>query len=294
MSSQPVGPPPKRRLPRFWLLYAGVAALLMLSVLELVTGANDLTSSGTIAATLIATTPIMLAGLGGLWSERAGVVNIGLEGMMILGTYGAGYFGYHYGAWAGVFGAIAMGMLGGLLHAIATVTFGVDHIISGVAINIISLGAVQYLASNTFVGLPGGGSTQSPEDPRRPGDHDRRVERQARSRSRRRTCFFVSELAALLRALCTNLSSLVLIAFLLLVLTWSSCGGPRSASGCGPAARARPPPSPWACTCCATSSSRCWSRVAWPAWAAACWRWSPRATTATARPAAAATSASRR
>ena len=146
-------------------MYAGVAAILMLSVLELVTGANDLTSSGTIAATLIATTPIMLAGLGGLWSERAGIVNIGLEGMMILGTYGAGYFGYHYGAWAGVLGAIGMGMLGGLLHAIATVTFGVDHIISGVAINIISLGAVQYLASNTFVGLPGGGSTQSPKIP---------------------------------------------------------------------------------------------------------------------------------
>ena len=56
-----------------------------------------------------------------------------------------------------------MGMLGGLLHAVATVTFGVDHIISGVAINIIALGAVQYLASLTFVGLPGGGQTQSPK-----------------------------------------------------------------------------------------------------------------------------------
>ena len=52
--------------------------------------------------------PIVLAGLGGLWSERAGVVNIGLEGMMILGTSGAGYFGYHYGVWAGVLGAIAV------------------------------------------------------------------------------------------------------------------------------------------------------------------------------------------
>ena len=73
-------------------------AILLLSVLEVITGADDLTSSGTISATLIATMPIMLAGLGGLWSERAGIVNIGLEGMMILGTYGAGYFGYHYGA----------------------------------------------------------------------------------------------------------------------------------------------------------------------------------------------------
>jgi general nucleoside transport system permease protein len=184
-----------------------------------VTGAKDLASSGTIAATLIATTPIMLAGLGGLWSERAGVVNIGLEGMLILGTYGAGYFGYHHGAWAGVLGAVAMGMLGGLLHAIATVIFGVDHIISGVAINIIALGAVQYLASLTFVGLPGGGSTQSPKIPDVPtltldSLSDKLLEIE------KNDWFFVSEVAALLRALCTNLSSLVIISFLLLIVTW--------------------------------------------------------------------------
>src|SRR4051812_29688473 len=158
-------PRSRRRLPRWWLAAAFVIIIAGLSLLEVVTGADDLTSSGTVAATLIATVPIMLAGLGGLWSERAGVVNIGLEGMMILGTYGAGYFGYHHGAWAGVAGAIVMGMLGGLLHAVATVIFGVDHIISGVAINIIALGAVQYLASLTFVGLPGGGATQSPKIP---------------------------------------------------------------------------------------------------------------------------------
>ena len=46
--------------------------------------------------------PIGLAGLGGLWSERAGVVNIGLEGMMILGTWGGGWAGYQWGPWAGV------------------------------------------------------------------------------------------------------------------------------------------------------------------------------------------------
>ncbi len=209
----------KRRLPRYWLLIAFVAILAGLSLLEIITGANDLTSSGTMMATLVATMPIMLAGLGGLWSERAGVVNIGLEGMMILGTYGAGYFGYHYGAWAAVLGAIAMGMLGGLVHAIATVLFGVDHIISGVAINIIALGAVQYLASLTFEGLPGGGQTQSPKIPDVPSltvgplsDSLLTVER--------KDLFVVSELAALLRALVTNLSSLVLISLVILVLSW--------------------------------------------------------------------------
>ena len=57
---------------------------------------------GTLRAASIAAIPIALAGLGGLWSERAGVVNIGLEGMMILGTLGAGYFAYYYGVWVGL------------------------------------------------------------------------------------------------------------------------------------------------------------------------------------------------
>ena len=81
-----------------------------------------------------------MAGLGGLWSERAGVVNIGLEGMIILGTFGAGWAGYQWGPWAGVFVGVVFGALGGLLHAIATVTFAVDQIVSGVAINILALG----------------------------------------------------------------------------------------------------------------------------------------------------------
>ena len=208
-----------RRLPRFWLLYAALAAILMLSVLELVTGANDLASSGAIKATLIGTMPIMLAGLGGLWSERAGVVNIGLEGMLILGTYGAGYFGYHHGPWAGVLGAVFMGMLGGLIHAVATVVFGVDHIISGVAINIIALGSVQYLATLTFAGLPGGGTTQSPKIPDVPALTIDPLS-DALFDIEKKDWFFVSEVAAILRALCTNLSSLVVLSLLMLVLTW--------------------------------------------------------------------------
>ena len=82
--------------------------------------------------------PILLAGLGGLWSERAGVVNIGLEGMMILGTWGAAWAGYQWGPWAALLGGIVFGALGGLLHAVATVTFSVDHIVSGVAITLLA------------------------------------------------------------------------------------------------------------------------------------------------------------
>ena len=66
------------------------------------------TSSGAIQAAITAAVPIALAGLSGLWSERAGVVNIGIEGMMILGTFGAGYAGYQWGPWAGVFFGIVL------------------------------------------------------------------------------------------------------------------------------------------------------------------------------------------
>ncbi|WP_028642650.1 ABC transporter permease [Nocardioides sp. URHA0020] len=215
----PAAPFTRRRLPRWWFAVALVALLAGLSLLEMITGANDLTSSGTVGATLIATVPIMLAGLGGLWSERAGVVNIGLEGMMILGTYGAGYFGYHHGAWAGVAGAIVLGVLGGLLHAVATVIFGVDHIISGVAINIIALGAVQYLASLTFVGLPGGGATQSPKIPDVQAITIGPLS-DAFGNLEDRDIFLVSELAAIGRALVTNLSLLTVISLLLLLVTW--------------------------------------------------------------------------
>ncbi len=208
-----------RRLPRLWWLGAAVLVLLAISVLRVVTGAEDLASSGTVRATLIALVPIMLAGLGGLWSERAGVVNIGLEGMMVLGTYGAGYFGYHYGAWAGVAGALLMGAIGGLIHATATVVFGVDHIISGVAINIIAVGAVQYLAALTFTGLPGGGQTQSPKLDN-VGSITIGPLSDALGEVEDQNIFFVSELAAVARAMVTNLSLLVVLAFVLLFVTY--------------------------------------------------------------------------
>lgn len=144
------------------LLLLALAALVALSVARVVSGQDVLTNSGTAQALLALTLPIALAGLGGLVCERAGVVNIGLEGMMILGTWGAGFGGYHLGAWGALVGALLGGTLGGLLHAIATVTFGVDHIISGVAINLLAAGAVRFLSELLYAGVRGGGPTQSP------------------------------------------------------------------------------------------------------------------------------------
>ncbi|GAB3066755.1 ABC transporter permease [Phycicoccus sp. Root101] len=215
----PDSPRRKRRYgPREWAVIA-IGALAVISVLRVVSGANDIASSGALAAAIGLAVPIGLAGLGGLWSERAGVVNIGLEGMMILGTWGAGFFGYHMGPWAGVLGAILMGMIGGLIHAIATVTFGVDHIVSGVAINIIGLGVAKYLAARFFNGLPGGGPTQSPQVKELPSFTLPGIS-PALGDLEKKHWFFVSDLAAVLRAICTNLSILTIIAILLFVGTW--------------------------------------------------------------------------
>jgi len=196
-----------------------VVAVFLIAVLRVVTGANDLASSGALAAAIGLAVPIGMAGLGGLWSERAGVVNIGLEGMMILGTWGAGFFGWHYGPWAGLLGAMFCGMVGGAIHALATVVFGVDHIVSGVAINIIGYGAAKYLAARTFTGSPGGGPTQSPPLEGLPSLSIPGVSSGLGSLESREI-FFVSDLAAILRALVTNLSMVTLIALAMVALTW--------------------------------------------------------------------------
>ena len=139
------------------------AALVLFSMVRAISGEEALTSSSTMSAALLLAVPIGLAALGGLFSERAGVVNIGLEGMMILGTWGAGFAGYQWGWGAAIVGGVLFGALGGLLHALATVTFGVDHVVSGVAINILAAGVARFLSELLYTdNQAGGGVTQSP------------------------------------------------------------------------------------------------------------------------------------
>jgi ABC-type uncharacterized transport system permease subunit len=156
---------PLLRIPsayRPWLLAAGLFGLLIL--VRYLADVPDLTSSGLFGAALVLMLPILLAGLGGLWAERTGVVNIGLEGMLILGTWFGAWAGWKWGPWAGVAGGILGGGMGGLIHAIATVTFGIDQIVSGVAINIIAAGSARFLSAVAYRDpATGGSATQSPQ-----------------------------------------------------------------------------------------------------------------------------------
>jgi simple sugar transport system permease protein len=207
----------KLTLPVILLFVAG--GLLLFSLVRAVSGADDLTSVGQVSGALQLAVPIGLAGLGGLWAERAGVVNIGLEGMMILGTWFGAWAGYQWGPWTGVAVGIIGGALGGLIHAIMTVTFNVNHIVSGVAITILATGATRYLSNFTFAEAAGGSSKQSPrveaiDRITVPGLSDWLADLQEKH------WFFVSDVAGLLGGLVTNLSVLTVLALLLVPGTW--------------------------------------------------------------------------
>ena len=91
--------------------------------------------------------PYTLAGLGGTYSERSGVVNIGLEGMMLTGAFTAVAVTNATGSpWMGLLGAILAGMLLGLVHAVVCVTFKADQIVSGLALIIFAAGITVFCA----------------------------------------------------------------------------------------------------------------------------------------------------
>jgi simple sugar transport system permease protein len=92
-----------------------------------------------ISLTLAIAAPIGFASLGGMFSEKSGVVNIGLEGMMLTGAFSAVWLTHETGdPWAGVIGAIIAGALMGLLHAVASIKYQANQVVVGVAINLLS------------------------------------------------------------------------------------------------------------------------------------------------------------
>ena len=105
------------------------------------------TTLAIIASTIRLAVPYTLAGLGGTYSERSGVVNIGLEGQMLCGAFAAvAATNFSGNAWLGLLAGILAGMLLGLVHAIVCVTFKADQIVSGLAIIIFAAGVTVFFS----------------------------------------------------------------------------------------------------------------------------------------------------
>jgi simple sugar transport system permease protein len=112
-------------------------------------------------STIRLSTPLILAALGGLFSERSGVVNIALEGMMLAGAFTAAAVTFATGSpWLGLIGAIAAGVAVAAIHAVACIRYRADHVVVGTAINILMIGLPGFLSGAFF--LSSGATPQLP------------------------------------------------------------------------------------------------------------------------------------
>lgn len=118
-----------------------------------------------VASALRATTPLLLAALGGMFSERAGVVNIGLEGIILFGALAAAVVARFaeagvlaanpqavvlYAPWLGLLAAAVVGGLVGWLHALISIRFRADQVISGTAINLMAVGLPAVILTGLY------------------------------------------------------------------------------------------------------------------------------------------------
>lgn len=98
-----------------------------------------------VTSTLVYSTPLILTSLGGTFSERSGIVNVGLEGIMVMGAFSAIVFNLEmsqqfgiWTPWLAILVGGAVGVLFSLIHAVATISFRADHIISGTVVNLMA------------------------------------------------------------------------------------------------------------------------------------------------------------
>jgi simple sugar transport system permease protein len=107
--------------------------------------------------------PLILAALGGLYSERSGVINIALEGLMLAGAFTAAAVTHYTGSpWVGLAAGVLAGMAVASIHAVACIRFEADQVVSGTAINILMLGVPALLSGAFF--LSSGSTPQIPRE----------------------------------------------------------------------------------------------------------------------------------
>jgi simple sugar transport system permease protein len=123
----------------------------------------ELLTVSLVFSTIRLSTPLILAALGGMFSERSGVINIALEGMMLAGAFTAAAVTYASGSpWIGLLAAVAAGMAIALVHAVASIRYKADQVVVGTAINILMIGLPGFLSGAFF--LSSGSTPQIPID----------------------------------------------------------------------------------------------------------------------------------
>jgi simple sugar transport system permease protein len=126
---------------------------LLLVVAAFLVWAADGTSfslTGVLESTVVRAVPIALGGLAGVLSERVAVVNIGIEGMLLSGAFTGAVVGSLFGGVIGIVGAMLVGGLFGFILGALVITYRVDQIIAGVAINLFVLGMTSYVSSQVL------------------------------------------------------------------------------------------------------------------------------------------------
>lgn len=114
-------------------------------------------------STIRSTTPLILAALGGMFSERSGVINIALEGMMLAGAFTAAAVTYAVGnPFVGLLAGMSAGLAIAAIHAVACIRYRADQVVTGTAINILMIGVPGFLSGAFF--LSSGSTPQIPEN----------------------------------------------------------------------------------------------------------------------------------
>jgi general nucleoside transport system permease protein len=130
---------------------AGILAAFLVTRASVPNLQAVITWSTILAAMLVFATPLSYAAIGGLFSERSGVVNIGLEGMMLMGAFFGAYGADKTGSWAlGILIGILSGCALGLVHAFFSIHLRANQIVGGTAINFLALGITGYLYNDIY------------------------------------------------------------------------------------------------------------------------------------------------